>query len=133
MQGHRHTVTSIDGTRIGLLTAGTGPALLLVHGGMGRLERWEPLWGLLTEHWQVTAMDRRVCRLEEESVKIWAKMESDKTEILLAGEARAEKLHNRINPIAAGLEGLKSAVELNNQQTVLLSAKLDRLMETRKA
>ena len=34
MQGHRHTVTSIDGTRIGLLTAGTGPALLLVHGGM---------------------------------------------------------------------------------------------------
>jgi pimeloyl-ACP methyl ester carboxylesterase len=59
VQGHRHTVTSIDGTRIGLLTAGTGPALLLVHGGMGRLERWEPLWGLLTEHWQVTAMDRR--------------------------------------------------------------------------
>jgi hypothetical protein len=79
----------------------------------------------------VTAMDRRVCRLEEESVKIWAKMESDKTEILLAGEARAEKLHNRINPIAAGLEGLRSAVELNNQQTVLLGAKLDRLMEAK--
>lgn len=59
MQGHRHAVTSADGTRIGLLTAGTGPALLLVHGGMGRLERWEPLWGLLTGHWQVTAMDRR--------------------------------------------------------------------------
>ncbi len=59
MQGHRHVVTSTDGTEIGLLTAGTGPALLLVHGGMGRLERWEPLWGLLTEHWQVTAMDRR--------------------------------------------------------------------------
>ncbi len=59
MQGRRHTVTSADGTEIGLLTAGTGPALLLVHGGMGRLERWAPLWGLLTEHWQVTAMDRR--------------------------------------------------------------------------
>ena len=59
MQGHRHAVTSADGTEIGLLTAGTGPALLLVHGGMGRLERWAPLWGLLTEHWQVTAMDRR--------------------------------------------------------------------------
>ena len=54
-----HSVTSADGTSIGLLTAGTGPGLLLVHGGMGRLERWEPLWGLLTEHWQVTAMDRR--------------------------------------------------------------------------
>jgi pimeloyl-ACP methyl ester carboxylesterase len=59
VQGRRHTVTSADGTRIGLLTAGTGPALLLVHGGMGRLERWAPLWGLLIEHWQVTAMDRR--------------------------------------------------------------------------
>jgi len=80
----------------------------------------------------VTAIDRRVCRLEEDSIKIWAKMEADKTEILLAGEVRAEKLHNRINPIAEGMEGLKSAAELNNQQTVLLSAKLDRLMETKK-
>ena len=59
MQGRRHTVTSADGTEIGLLTGGTGPALLLVHGGMGRLERWAPLWELLTGHWQVTAMDRR--------------------------------------------------------------------------
>jgi pimeloyl-ACP methyl ester carboxylesterase len=59
VQGRRHTVSSADGTEIGLLTAGTGPALLLVHGGMGRLERWAPLWPLLTGHWQVTAMDRR--------------------------------------------------------------------------
>jgi pimeloyl-ACP methyl ester carboxylesterase len=59
VQGRRHTVTSADGTEIGLLTAGTGPALLLVHGGMGRLERWAPLWELLTGQWQVTAMDRR--------------------------------------------------------------------------
>ena len=59
MHGRRHTVTSADGTEIGLLTAGTGPALLLVHGGMGRLERWAPLWAVLTGHWQVTAMDRR--------------------------------------------------------------------------
>jgi pimeloyl-ACP methyl ester carboxylesterase len=59
VQGHRHSAVSADGTRIGLLTAGTGPALLLVHGGMGRLERWGPLWESLTRHWQVTAMDRR--------------------------------------------------------------------------
>jgi pimeloyl-ACP methyl ester carboxylesterase len=55
VQGRRHAVTSADG----LLTAGTGPALLLVHGGMGRLERWAPLWALLAGQWQVTAMDRR--------------------------------------------------------------------------
>jgi hypothetical protein len=80
----------------------------------------------------VSAMDRRVCKLEEESMKVWTKMESDKTEILMAGALSAEKLHNRINPIAEGMEGLKSAVDLNNQQTVLLGAKLDRLMEAKK-
>ena len=32
MQGRRDSVTSADGTSIGLLTAGTGPGLLLVHG-----------------------------------------------------------------------------------------------------
>ena len=59
MDGKRHSVAGADGVEIGLLTAGTGPALLLVHGGMGRLEGWEPMWGALAEHWRVTAMDRR--------------------------------------------------------------------------
>ena len=59
MEGQRHSVTSADGTRIGLLTAGAGPPLLLVHGGMGRIESWQPLWGELTSRWRVTAMDRR--------------------------------------------------------------------------
>ena len=40
MEGHRHAVTSADGTEIGLLTAGHGPPLLLVHGGMGCIENW---------------------------------------------------------------------------------------------
>jgi hypothetical protein len=77
----------------------------------------------------LSTLDKRVTKLEDDAAQIWAKMEADKTEILLAGEMRAEKLHDRINPIAAGLEGLKSSVDLNNQQTVLLGAKLDRLME----
>ncbi len=59
MEGYRHAVTSADGTPIGLLTAGEGPALLLVHGGMGCIESWPPLWGRLTSRWSVTAMDRR--------------------------------------------------------------------------
>ena len=59
MDGHRHEVISADGTRIGLLTAGAGPSLLLVHGGMGRIESWQTLWGPLTSRWRVTAMDRR--------------------------------------------------------------------------
>jgi pimeloyl-ACP methyl ester carboxylesterase len=52
-------VTSSDGTQIGLLTAGDGPPLLLVHGGMGCIEGWQPMWASLTGRWQVTAMDRR--------------------------------------------------------------------------
>jgi len=59
VDGHRHAVTSADGTEIGLLTAGDGPPLLLVHGGMGCIASWQPIWGALTERWRVTAMDRR--------------------------------------------------------------------------
>jgi pimeloyl-ACP methyl ester carboxylesterase len=42
MDGHRHSLTSADGTEIGLLTAGHVPPLLLVHGGMGCIESWQP-------------------------------------------------------------------------------------------
>lgn len=59
VEGRRHSVLGPDGTRIGLLTAGTGRPLLLVHGGMGRLERWQAMWGPLAGRWRVTAMDRR--------------------------------------------------------------------------
>ena len=59
MDGERHTVAGSDGVSIGLLTAGSGPPLLLVHGGVGQIERWEPVWDQLSARWQVTAMDRR--------------------------------------------------------------------------
>lgn len=59
MEGTRHSVTSADGVRIGLLTAGSGPALLLVHGGMGTISSWQRVWGALAAHRRVTAMDRR--------------------------------------------------------------------------
>ncbi len=47
MEGTGHAVTSADGVRIGLLTAGSGPALLLVHGGMGTIKSWQRAWGAL--------------------------------------------------------------------------------------
>lgn len=59
MDGFRRTVMGGGGATIGLLTAGDGPGLLLVHGGMGRIERWASIWDQLTPHWRVTAMDRR--------------------------------------------------------------------------
>jgi pimeloyl-ACP methyl ester carboxylesterase len=59
VEGRRHSVAGADGISIGLLTAGTGRDLLLVHGGMGRLEQWEPVWQPLAGRCRVTAMDRR--------------------------------------------------------------------------
>jgi pimeloyl-ACP methyl ester carboxylesterase len=52
-------VRSDDGTAIGLLTAGSGPPLLLVHGGLSGMRRWAPLWAHLVPRFRVTALDRR--------------------------------------------------------------------------
>jgi pimeloyl-ACP methyl ester carboxylesterase len=52
-------VAGADGVRIGLLTAGSGPAVLLVHGGMGSIDSWASVWETLAARFRVTAMDRR--------------------------------------------------------------------------
>jgi pimeloyl-ACP methyl ester carboxylesterase len=59
VDGRRHSVLGAGGVRIGLLRAGAGRAVLLVHGGMSRLEAWEPVWKVMAQRWHVTAMDRR--------------------------------------------------------------------------
>jgi pimeloyl-ACP methyl ester carboxylesterase len=52
-------VRSDDDTPIGLVTAGSGPPLLLVHGGLSGRSRFAPLWAHLVPHFRVTAIDRR--------------------------------------------------------------------------
>jgi pimeloyl-ACP methyl ester carboxylesterase len=59
VDGVREVVRSDDGTGIGLLTGGSGPPLLLVHGGLSGLHRFAPLWTHLVPHVRVTAIDRR--------------------------------------------------------------------------
>ena len=59
MKAVREVIRSDDGTVIGTLTGGTGPPLLLVHGGLLGLSRWSPLWERLATRFQVTALDRR--------------------------------------------------------------------------
>ena len=59
MDGTRGRVIGEAGVTIGTLSAGSGTPLLLVHGGLGQIERWSPLWGALTGSFRVTAMDRR--------------------------------------------------------------------------
>ena len=58
-EGAPDVVRSADGTPIGILTAGAGPDLLLVHGGLSGMSRWAPLWAELTPRFRVTALDRR--------------------------------------------------------------------------
>lgn len=53
------SVAGAGGVEIGLATEGSGPPLLLVHGGMCSATRWGPLWQLLVDRYRVTAMDRR--------------------------------------------------------------------------
>jgi pimeloyl-ACP methyl ester carboxylesterase len=59
VDGARAVVCSDDGTPIGLATAGTGPPLLLVHGGLSGRYRFAPLAEQLVPHFRVTAIDRR--------------------------------------------------------------------------
>jgi pimeloyl-ACP methyl ester carboxylesterase len=52
-------VKSKDGTSIAVECAGTGPSLVIVHGGVGDRSRWQPLFPLFAPRFTVCAMDRR--------------------------------------------------------------------------
>jgi pimeloyl-ACP methyl ester carboxylesterase len=52
-------VVSTDGTLIAVECAGSGPNLLIVHGGTGDRTRWTPLFPLFATQFRVCAMDRR--------------------------------------------------------------------------
>jgi pimeloyl-ACP methyl ester carboxylesterase len=53
------TVRSKDGTHLAVECAGTGPSLLIVHGGTGDRSRWTPLFPFFASRFTVCAMDRR--------------------------------------------------------------------------
>lgn len=57
--GRVFRVPSSDGTPIAVEREGSGPTLLIVHGGLGDRTRWTPLFPLLSSHFTVCAMDRR--------------------------------------------------------------------------
>jgi pimeloyl-ACP methyl ester carboxylesterase len=52
-------VASKDGTLIAVECAGSGPTLVMVHGGIGDRTRWTPMFELLSSRFTVCAMDRR--------------------------------------------------------------------------
>jgi pimeloyl-ACP methyl ester carboxylesterase len=52
-------IASKNGTPIARECAGSGPNLVIVHGGTGDRTRWRPLFPLLSPNFTVCAMDRR--------------------------------------------------------------------------
>lgn len=52
-------VQSKDGTLIAIECGGSGPSLVIVHGGIGDRTRWTPMFPLLSSRFTVCAMDRR--------------------------------------------------------------------------
>ncbi len=52
-------IPSKDGTLIAVECAGTGPSLVIVHGGIGDRTRWTPMFPLFSSRFTVCAMDRR--------------------------------------------------------------------------
>jgi len=47
------------GVELHQVTAGTGPALVFVHGAMGDWLAWAPQWAAFTERWRCTTYSRR--------------------------------------------------------------------------
>jgi len=58
MSGVRH-IRSVDGTRIGFVTSGTGPPLVMVHGSIADHRVLSRVVPLLEPHYTVHAVDRR--------------------------------------------------------------------------
>ena len=52
-------VKANDGTSLAVECTGSGPTLLIVHGGTGDHRRWVPLFPLFASHFTVCGMDRR--------------------------------------------------------------------------
>jgi pimeloyl-ACP methyl ester carboxylesterase len=69
--------TSSDGTRIGSVRAGSGPAVLAVHGGICDRTYWEPLLPRLSARYAVHALDRRGRGLSGDGARYALSLERD--------------------------------------------------------
>ena len=58
-QPEEQSVRSPDGTRIGFVKMGSGPALVLVHGVLNTADQWLPVAIAMSDHCMCFVMDRR--------------------------------------------------------------------------
>ena len=59
VQLQEQTVRSADGTRIGFVKLGSGPSLVLVHGGVSTVDAWLPVATAMAEQFRCYVIDRR--------------------------------------------------------------------------
>jgi pimeloyl-ACP methyl ester carboxylesterase len=59
IQREEQIVRSADGTRVGFVKLGSGPALVLVHGALNSGEHWLPVAAAIAEQFTCYVMDRR--------------------------------------------------------------------------
>jgi pimeloyl-ACP methyl ester carboxylesterase len=82
-QIEEQTVRSPDGTRIGFLTIGTGPALVIVHGALGTGDTWLPVATAMARYCQCYVMDRRGRGRSDDSVNYSLGVEIEDIEAVL--------------------------------------------------
>lgn len=89
-----------------------------------RIQRREV--SMATEHasrMDLEALMKRVDKIEVSIEAFKAQMHSETQRILDAGERRSIAIHERINPI----EGLKTAIEINNQRLAHLEVNFNNM------
>ena len=75
--GRTQWVKSKDGTPIAFECGGTGPRLVIVHGGIGDHTRWKPLFPFFAPHFRVCAMDRRGHGMSGDSLEYTLQREAE--------------------------------------------------------
>ncbi len=68
-------------------------------------------------------------RLDAQFEKLHSQLREDLLRNAEGGERRAEKIHNRINPIEGQMEGLKASVGALNTAVAHINVKIDRAFE----
>jgi pimeloyl-ACP methyl ester carboxylesterase len=111
------TVESSDGIRIAFERSGTGPPLVLVHGGVSDHTRWKPIAAELNERFTVFAMDRRGRGLSGDSPTYRLSLEyQDVAAVVRAAGPRTALLGHSFGAICA----LEAALLVDNLSHLIL-------------
>ena len=117
MRGSLHTIRSTDGTPIAYEEVGSGPPLVLVHGGVCDRTYWAPVVPALAQHFTVFTVDRRG-RGASGDVAPYA-IEREYDDIAAVVDAIGEPVH-LLGHSYAGICALEAALRTPNLRTLTL-------------